>query len=82
MVLTMMWMPLLIMLVGVWQLKPRALVVAGFLLLFYFSYAVSEAYAAPRVRGMALVQIGLITAYFMGLFGMWRARRSKASSTR
>lgn len=80
MVLAIMLIPLSVMMLGVWRLRSRALVVAGFLLLFYFSYAVSETYASPRVRGMALVQIALITAYFTGLFGMWRARRSKASS--
>lgn len=80
MVLGIMLIPLLVLSPTVWLLRQRALVVAGFLLLFYFSYAVSEAYASPRVRGMALAQIALITVYFVGLFGMWKARRSKGSA--
>ena len=81
MVLAIMLSPLIILSVGVWQLKQKPLVVAGFILLFYFCYAVSEAYATPAVRGMALVQIGLITLYFMGLLGIRRQAAQRPLSS-
>jgi len=80
MVLAIMLVPLLLMLIGVWQLKTRTMVVAGFVLLFYFSYAVSEAYATPNVRAMAIAQIVLITVYFWGLLGTRRAGRARDGS--
>lgn len=72
MVLTIMVLPLALTSVGVWQQRPRALVICGFILLFYFCYAISEAYATPTVRGIALIQIGLISVYFMALLGIRR----------
>ncbi len=60
-------LPLLAPMIGVWRLSTRALVIAGIVLMFHFSYAVMEAYANPEVRMVALVQVALVTAYFMGL---------------
>lgn len=59
--------PLILTLIGVWRLNTRALVIAGIILMFHFSYAVMEAYANPTVRVLALIQVGLVTAYFVGL---------------
>lgn len=76
MVLSIMLIPLLTVTIGVWNLNMRTMVVAGFFLLFYFSYAVSEAYAVPDVRPMALSQIGLITLYFVALLSVRRAQKA------
>ncbi len=76
MVLAIMLIPLLTVAIGVWKLNMRTMVVAGFFLLFYFSYAVSEAYAVPEVRPMALAQIALITVYFVALLSVRRAQKA------
>lgn len=80
-VLAIMLVPLLTVAIGVWRLSMRAMVVAGFILLFYFSYAVSEAYAAPQVRTLALIQIGLISLYFWALLSVRRAQRAQKSGS-
>lgn len=59
--------PLLVVLPGVWQLRPRSLVIGGCLLLFYFCFAVMEAWMNQSARPLALIQIGLISLYFAGL---------------
>jgi uncharacterized membrane protein len=69
--------PLLIVLPGVWKLRVRPLVIAGFMLLLYFSFGVMEAWANPGARIPALVQVFLIILYFVALPTV---RRSPAGS--
>jgi uncharacterized membrane protein len=59
--------PLLLLLPGVWRLRQRPLVIAGFVLMFYFCFAVMEAFANPGTRLAAGLQIALITVYFIAL---------------
>ncbi|MFU8832715.1 MAG: DUF2069 domain-containing protein [Wenzhouxiangella sp.] len=59
--------PLLIVLPGVWKLRVRPLVIAGFILLLYFSFGVMEAWANPGARIPALLQVALIIVYFVAL---------------
>lgn len=66
-VLAVTMIPLLLPAIGVWRLQTRALVIAGIVLMFHFSYAVMEAYANLTVRPLALVQVALVTIYFIGL---------------
>lgn len=68
-------LPLLVLLPALWRLRARALVLAGCLLLIYFSFAVMEAFANPSALGPAIVQIALIAAYFTALPRL--RRRSK-----
>ena len=80
-VLAIMLIPLLTVAIGVWRLNMRAMVVAGFILLFYFSYAVAEAYATPQVRTLALTQIGLISLYFWALLSVRRTQRAQKTDS-
>lgn len=66
--------PLLLVLPLAWPLKPRGLVIAGMVLLIYFSVGVSEAWVNPNVRAVALVQIALIVVYFTALATIRRSR--------
>lgn len=66
-VLAMTLTPLLVVLPGVWHLKPRTLVIAGCLLLIYFSFAVMESWVHPIARWPALVQIALVALFFTAL---------------
>ncbi len=59
--------PLLVFLPGVWRLRPRALVLAGCVLLFYFSYAVMEWWMTPAAALPAGVQTVITSAYFIAL---------------
>lgn len=68
-------LPLLAPLPGIWRRRPRAELVGGMLLLIYFCLAVTEAWVDPVARGVALVQVALITAYYTGL---WRRRKAKS----
>ena len=65
-VLTLTLLPLLLVLPGVWQLRQRPLVIAGFILIFHFCLAVMEAWN-PAARLPALLQILLICVYFIAL---------------
>lgn len=60
-------LPLLAVLPGTWQLKPRSLVIGGCLLLVYFCFAVMEAWMNQSARGLAATQVVLISLYFAGL---------------
>ena len=73
-VVTVMSLPLLAPVWGVWRLNVRSLVIAGFVLLFYFSLAIAEMYATPEVRVPAGIQIALITIYFMALLTVRRKK--------
>lgn len=70
-------LPLLIVLPLAWTLKPRGLVVAGLVLLVYFSVGVMEAWTRPDVRAIALVQVVLVSIYFIALATI-RRRSSRA----
>lgn len=67
MVLAVALIPLLVVMPGVWRLKPRSLVIGGCLLLLYFCFAVMEAWMNQAARNLALIQITLISLYFAGL---------------
>lgn len=66
-VLAVTMLPLVLPAPGVWQLRPRPLVIAGIVLMAHFSFGVMEAMANPGVRPVALVQVALVTIYFTGL---------------
>lgn len=66
--------PLLLALALAWSLRPRPLVIAGLVLLVYFSVGVMEAWANPSVRGLALLQVGLVLVYFTALATIRRSR--------
>lgn len=59
--------PLLPLLPGVWRLDGKPLVVAGCLLLIYFCFGVMEAWAGTEGGVPALLQVALITLYFLAL---------------
>ncbi len=69
--------PLLLVFPGSWRLQGRSLVIAGTLLMIYFSIGVMEAWASPPARVPALIQVILCSGFFMGLVTI---RRSPASS--
>lgn len=66
-------LPLLLVLPLAWRLQPRGLVIAGLVLLIYFALGVTEAWANPEVRAIALVQVALVVIYFTALAGIRRA---------
>ena len=68
-------MPLLVVLPFAWALKPHGLVVAGLVLLIYFSIGVTEAWVRPDLRVIALVQVILVVLYFTALATNRRRRR-------
>lgn len=68
-------LPMLVVLPGVLRLRTRPLVIAGCLLMFYFSFAVMEAWAHPAVRIQSIVQILLVTLYFTALPSVRQPRR-------
>ena len=59
--------PLLVLLPGVWQLRARALVITGCLLMLYFSFAVMEIRVNSAALIPAMLQIGLVVVYFIAL---------------
>ncbi len=69
--------PLLLVFPGSWKLKPRSLVIAGTLLMAYFSIGVMEAWASPEDVWPGSIQALLCVAFFMGLATI---RRAPASS--
>lgn len=73
-------LPMLIAVALGWRLTRDGLVLAGCILLLYFTYAVTEAYAVPALRGVASVQIILITVFFLGLLNLRRKRKPTHSS--
>lgn len=69
--------PLLLLLPGCWQLKTRSLVIAGSLLIIYFSIGVMEAWASRADVLPGTLQAILCVTFFMGLATI---RRAPASS--
>ena len=78
--LTLTTAPLVILLPLVWRLRPRPLVVAGLVLLIYFSVGVMEAWANPAVRLPALLQVALVLVYFTALATIRRRPPPDASA--
>lgn len=70
-------LPLLPVLPGVWRLHQRPLVIAGFILMFHFCLGVMEAWSNPTARAPALMQVILVSLYFIALPTI---RRRQASS--
>jgi len=65
--------PLLLLLPGCWRSNGRSLVMAGTLLMLYFSFGVMETWSSPPSRLPAILQTALTTAFFMGLATIRRA---------
>lgn len=64
--------PLLLPLWWILRLHLNGLVVGGLILLGYFCFAVVEAWVSPDARALALVQIGLVAIYYLGLLSVRR----------
>ncbi|TAN03311.1 MAG: DUF2069 domain-containing protein [Rhodanobacteraceae bacterium] len=59
-----------------WRTPPRALLLAGMFSLFYFCHGVAEAWAAPRERVFAWVELLLAVIVILG-----SARKPRRRST-
>lgn len=59
-----------------WRTPPRALLLAGMISLFYFCHGVAEAWAAPRERVFAWVELLLAVIVILG-----SARKPRRRST-
>lgn len=68
--------PLLLVFPGSWRLQARSLVIAGTLLMAYFSIGVMEAWASESARVPASIQVVLCSLFFMGLATIRRPRAS------
>lgn len=73
--------PLLAPLWWILRLGRDALVIGGMILLCYFCFAVVEAWVNPEVRWLALVEIGLIVLYYLGLLAIRRKRPGDGPSS-
>ncbi len=58
-----------------WRTPARALLVAGMICLFYFCHGVAEAYAAPRERVFAIIEIVLAVVVILACARMPKRRR-------
>ena len=74
--------PMLLPAWWIWRLRVNGLVVGGMLLLIYFCVAVAEAWVDPVARPVALLQIVLITVYFIALAGVRRAGKGDEAEPR
>lgn len=79
-VLLLMTVPLLIPLRGLLYGRPYTFAWTSFLALFYFIHGVSEAWSAPDVRLLALLEIFFSTLLYTGtmLYARYRSRELKA----
>jgi len=68
--------PLALLLPGCWLLKTRSLVIAGSLLIVYFSIGVMEAWASSEDILPGSAQAVLCVTFFMGLATIRRAPAS------
>ena len=71
-------LPLAIPLVH-WRTPARALLLAGMVCLFYFCHGVAEAYAAPRERVFAVIEIVLAVVVILASARMPKRRRTPES---
>lgn len=63
-----------------WRRPPRALLVAGMVCLFYFCHGVAEAFAAPRERSFAWLEIVLAISVILACAHMPKHRRASGSN--
>lgn len=63
-----------------WRRPTRALLVAGMLSLFYFCHGVAEAFASPRERTLALVEIVLALGVILACARLPRRRHGRRSN--
>ncbi len=62
-----------------WRTPARALLLAGMVCLFYFCHGVAEAYAAPRERVFAALEIALAVVVILTCARMPKRRRTPES---
>jgi uncharacterized membrane protein len=58
-----------------WRHPPRALLVAGMVALVYFCHGVAEAFAVPRERPLAWIELVLASLVILGSAGVPKRRR-------
>lgn len=71
-------LPLLLPFTGMLRNRPKAAIWGAYLALFYFVYAVMEAWADPAARLPAWVQILLVLAYLSVIVIDGRRRKKQA----
>lgn len=62
-----------------WRRPSHALLVAGMISLFYFCHGVAEAFATPRGRGFALLEIALAVGVILACAHLPKRRRAPES---
>ncbi len=62
-----------------WRHPARALLVAGMVALLYFCHGVAEAFAVPRERPLAWLELVLASLVVLGSAGLPKRRRGAAS---
>lgn len=62
-----------------WRRPARALLVAGMVALFYFCHGVAEAFAVPRERPLAWIELLLAVVVILGSAGLPKRRRPAGS---
>lgn len=62
-----------------WRTPPRALLLAGMISLFYFCHGVAEAWAAPRERVLACIELLLAVIVILACARMPKRRRATGS---
>jgi uncharacterized membrane protein len=60
-----------------WRKPQKALLLAGMLGLFYFCHGIAEAWAAPRERTLALIEVALVVVLVVS-----QARKPKRRAAR
>lgn len=63
-----------------WRTPSRALLVAGTVSLLYFCHGVAEAYAAPRERGLAWIELLLAVAVVLACAHLPKRRAARRVS--
>lgn len=63
-----------------WRRPQRALLIAGIVSLFYFCHGVAEAYAAPRERPLAWLELLLAVAVILACAHLPRRRAARRVS--
>lgn len=61
-----------------WRAPRKALLLAGMLGLFYFCHGVAEAWAAPRERALALIEVVLVVVLVVSQARKPKRRKSAA----
>jgi len=68
--------PLVVALPFVWRAGQSALVVTGCILLVHFCVAIAELWANPAARVPGIIQVVLITLYFIAMSSLRFGRRA------